>query len=540
MMNVRSYFAAALLAAAAVFPAAAQQGLDNPMTRAMMEVYNQELAANPQSYEVYFRRANEYYKFNQYLRALSDVDNAIKYAPATDTEFLYEATFLRAEIYQMLDKHQEALADFTEALRLDPSSFLALYQKANSEYELGRYADAKGDYNRMRAINPRSAEALTGLARVAVKENNLGLAQQYMDDAVKMMPSDSDIFVRRASVRRMLGDNTGAVEDLIMAISIDSNSRAIQELANIGNSDYPAVITGLSGAISQAPDQPMLYYLRGFIAQAHAHYLSAIDDYRKLVDNNMYNYAGIYGALGECYFQLCDYDRALEFVNQAIGMDPANPEYNTTLAGIRRAMGDYRAALKAVDFALSDAPADRSALAEKGRVLYSLERYDEASGIFGELIMDNPEDAMSYMLQAWVVSDGLKQPRNAAPIYKRLLESSAAEAVNASGEHFTSPSTLRGFALLFTGDTEGALRWADDLLRDNNDSDGSLNYLAACLYAQAGDKETALACVDRALGRGYASLYNWKVNDSARVNVAPLRGDARFDRALESYSYLFK
>ena len=425
-MKVRSFFAAAILAASTCAPAQAQQGLDNPMTRAMMEVYNQELAANPQSYEVYFRRANEYYKFNQYLRALSDVDNAIKYAPAADTDFLYEARFLRAEIYQMLDKHEEALADFSEALKLDPSSFLALYQKANSEYELGRYADAKGDYNRMRAINPRSAEALTGLARIAVKENNLGLAQQYMNDAVQMMPSDSDIFVRRSSVRRMLGDNTGAVEDLIMAISIDSNSRAIQELANIGNADYPAVITGLSGAISQAPDQPMLYYLRGFIAQAHAHYLSAIDDYRKLVDNNMYNYAGIYGALGECYYQLCDYDRALEYVNQAIGMDPANPEYNTTLSRIRRATGDYSAALKAVDFALSDAPSDRAALTQKGLALYSLKRYDDASGIFGELIMDNPEDAMSYMLQAWVVNDGLDQSRGAAPIYKRLLDAAPA------------------------------------------------------------------------------------------------------------------
>lgn len=538
-MNARRFFAAAIIAAAAASQAPAQ-GLDNPMTRAMMEVYNQELAANPQSYDVYFRRANEYYKFNQYLRALSDVDNAIKYAPAADTDFLYEARFLRAEIYQMLDKHQEALEDFSEALKLDPSSFLALYQKANSEYELGRYADARGDYNRMRAINPRSAEALTGLARVAVKENNLGLAQQYMDDAVKMMPSDSDIFVRRSSVRRMLGDNTGAVQDLIMAISIDSNPRAIQELANIGNADYPAVITGLSGAISQAPDQPMLYYLRGFIAQAHAHYLSAIDDYRKLVDNNMYNYAGIYGALGECYFQLCDYDRALEFVNQAIGMDPANPEYNTTLSRIRRAMGDCRAALKAVDFALSDAPADRAALTEKGLVLCSLERYDEASGIFGELIMDNPEDAMGYMLQAWVVNDGLKQPRSAAPIYKRLLDAAPAETETADGGHATSPSTLRGFALLFTGDTEGASRWADDLLRDNNDTDGSLNYLAACLYAQAGETDKALACVDRSLGRGYASLYNWKANDSGRVNVGPLRGDSRFSQALESYSYLFK
>ncbi|MCM1070587.1 MAG: tetratricopeptide repeat protein [[Clostridium] fimetarium] len=538
-MKIRSFLAAAILASASALPAAAQ-GLDNPMTRAMMEVYNQEIAANPQSYDVYFRRANEYYKFNQYLRALSDVDNAIKYAPAADTDFLFEARFLRAEIYQMLDKHEEALADFTEALKLDPSSFLALYQKANSEYELGRYADAKADYNRMRAINPRSAEALTGLARVSVKENNLGLAQQYMDDAVSMMPTDSDIFVRRSSVRRMLGDNTGAVEDLIMAISIDSNSRAIQELAAIGNADYPAVITGLSSAVSKAPDQPMLYYLRGFIAQAHAHYLSAIDDYRKLVDNNMYNYAGIYGALGECYFQLCDFDRALEYTNQAIGMDPANPEFNTTLSRIRRAKGDFAPALKAVDFALSDAPTNRAALTEKGLALFSLGRFDEASGIFGELIMDNPEDAMSYMLQAWVVNDGLKQPRNATPIYKRLLDALPAESVNAAGEHLTAPSTLRGFAMLFAGDSEGALRWADDLLRDNNDTDGSVNYLAACLYAQAGAADKALACVDRSLGKGYASLYNWKHNDAGRVNVAPLRDDPRFARALESYSYLFK
>lgn len=539
-MNLRSLFAAAIFAAATAAPAYAQQGLDNPMTRAMMEVYNQELAATPQSYEVYFRRANEYYKFNQYLRALSDVDNAIKYAPAADTEFLYEARFLRAEIYQMLGKHREALDDFAEALKLDPSSFLALYQKANSEYELGMYADAKSDYNRMRAMNPRSAEALTGLARVAVKENNLGLAQQYMDDAVRMMSSDSDIFVRRSSVRRMLGDNTGAVEDLIMAISIDSNSRAIQELANIGNADYPAVITGLSSAISQAPDQPMLYYLRGFIAQAHAHYLSAIDDYRKLVDNNMYNYPGIYGALGECYFRLCDYDRALEYVNQAIGMDPANPEYNTTLSRIRRAMGDNAAALKAVDFALSDAPANRAALTEKGLVLYALGRFDEASGIFGELIMDNPEDAMSYMLQAWTVNDGLGKSRDAVHIYKRMLDALPAESENAKGEHVTSSATLRGFALLFTGDTAGALRWADDLLRDNSDSDGSLNYLAACLYAQAGEADKAMACVDRSLGRGYASLYDWKNNDAGRVSVAPLRKDPRFAQALESYSYLFK
>ncbi|MDE5634593.1 MAG: hypothetical protein K2I51_08010, partial [Muribaculaceae bacterium] len=63
-MKIRN-IAAALMLGAATLPAFAQQGLDNPMTRAMMEVYAKELASNPDNAEVLFRRANEYYRFNQ-------------------------------------------------------------------------------------------------------------------------------------------------------------------------------------------------------------------------------------------------------------------------------------------------------------------------------------------------------------------------------------------------------------------------------------------------------------------------------------------
>ena len=273
----------------------------------MMDIYNQEITANPQAYDIYFRRANEYYKFDQYLRALSDIDNALKYAPAEDSDMRFQCYSLRGDIYQMLGKYEDALADYTQALNIDPTSFMALYQKANTEYELGRYAEAKVDYNRLRANNGRSAEALTGLARVAVKENNLGQAAEYMDDAVQMMPADSDVYVRRSSVRRMLGNNTGAVDDLIMAISIDSNPKAFSQLVEISNIDYPAVVTALSNAVHHAPDQGMFYYIRGVIAQAHNHFPAAIEDFQKIIDENMYNYAGIYGSLAECHYALCDY-----------------------------------------------------------------------------------------------------------------------------------------------------------------------------------------------------------------------------------------
>ncbi len=511
--------------------AAAQTGLSDPMTKAMMEVYEQELAANPQAYDIYFRRANEYYKFDQYLRALSDIDNALKYAPADDTDMLFQCYSLRGDIYQMLGKHEEALNDFTEALRLDPTSFMALYQKGNSEYELGRYAEAKGSYNRMRALDGRSAEALTGLARIAVKENNLGLASQYMDDAVSMMPTDSDIYVRRSSVRRMLGNNTGAVDDLIMAISIDSNAKAFQELINVSNSDYPAVITALSNAVHQAPEQGMFYYIRGVIAQAHNHFPSAIVDYRKIIDENMYNYAGIYASLGECYYALCDFDQALENVNQAIGMSNENGEYFLALARIYRAQGRFDDSMRAIESAIEKISEPTAATSEKGRILFSQKKYDEASDIFAELAMDNPNDPMNYMLRAWVITDGQKKSNVALPIYRRALEIDMDSDL---------PQSLHGFALLFTGKTAEAVKWADTIMHDVKDTDGSVSYLMACLYAQAEETDKAFDALESALNKGYSNKYQFTIYDDARINLAPLRKEARFNTTLANYSYIFE
>lgn len=531
-MKLKSLFVTCILAGGCLSTAWAQQpNIDDPMTRAMMEVYNQEITANPKAYDVYFRRANEYYKFNQYLRALADIDNAIKYAPTSDSDFLFSCHSLRGDIYQMLGKPFDALEDYTTALKYDPSSFMALYQKANCEYELGRYDEAKADFTRLRSLNGRSAEALTGLARIAVKENNLGLASEYMDDAVAMMPSDSDIYVRRSSVRRMLGNNTGAVDDLLMAISIDNSPKAFQQLIEVSRVDYPAVITALSNAVHQAPDQGMFYYIRGVIAQAHDHYPSAIADYQKIIDENMYNYAGIYGSLAECHLALCNFSDALSNVNQAIGMTDENGEYQITLAKIYRAQGRNNEALKAINSALEKMPYSEIAKAEKGKILFSLEQYDEASNTFGELIMDNPDQPMNHLLRAWTFHDSPRKTSEARGIYMRMLD------LNVDNSKVAS---MYGFTLLFIGKKAEAIKWMDDILLENRDTDGTTNYIAACLYAQAGETEKAFNCLEDALNKGYSNRYNITQNNDARVNVAPLRSGDKLNTLLAKYSYIFE
>jgi len=279
----------------------------------------------------------------------------------------------------------------------------------------------------------------------------------------------------------------------------------------------------------------MFYYIRGVIAQAHAHYPSAIADYRRIIDNNLYNYAGLYNSLAECYLALCKYPEATDNVNQAIAMTADNAPYYLTLARIQRAQGLASEAMANVQRCLTVDASNAAALTEKGLCLYDLGRFDEASIVFGEMIMDTPDEAMPYLLQAWVLNDGLKQPAKAMQLYRRMLDAIPAEADTPAA----LAKGLRGFAMLFTNKKEDALAWAAELLKEK-DTDGSRSYLAACLYAKAGDNEKALDCASQAMQLGYSDVWNWTRNDNTRVNVASLRQGPALTDLMARYAYIFE
>ncbi len=479
-----------------------------------MEIYNSEIAANPKAYDIYFRRAGEYYRYNQYLRALTDVEKAIEYAPSGDADFRHQAFMLKGEILQMLDRKVDALEAFTEAVRIEPSSYQGIHQKANCEYELGQYQEAKADYTRLRGIDPRSPEAMTGLARVAIKEHNLGLAQEYMDDAVAMMPNDSDIYVRRSSIRRELGNPTGAAQDLLMAISLDNSPKAFERLVSLSNSDYPAVNSALTDAIRQAPEQGMFRYIRAAIAQNHRHYPLAVEDYNALIDQNIYNYAGIYASLAECEYALADYDSAIQDVNRAIAMDPANADYQLVLSKVLRALGRNADALKAAEAGASSTDPNAAiilALANEANGDATA-----ADGIYAEMIMDNPDRQLPYLLRAWLLSEKLNRQADARAVANRLLNLGEGDSSDAPEQN------LKGFAYLLTMQPDEAKRSAEALL-NKQDSDGSLAFIAACILARTDSPEIAIDALKRSINRGFADRRLLSdQSDAAPFNLAPL------------------
>lgn len=528
---IRPALTALLLTAAATIQAQTIQSADTPMTRAVMQVYDKMIEENPSDYESLLARANQYYSMDDYVRALSDLNSAIRYVPDRDKETRFSAHSLRAAVNDRLGRHEEALSDLNAALELDPEAYTCLYLRANTLYELGRYADARTDYLRLQRMFPRSQEALFGLARVAVKQNNLGLANDYADNAVELASSQGESYIRRASVRALMGNAEGAVDDYIIALSTDDsgNGHALQELVKLARTNYPAVMNGLSRAIRQAPRVGMFYYIRAAIAEAHHNYTAAIADYDKILNDKLYSYAGLNSSLAKCFYALGQYDTALANADYAISATNDNAPYYALKSRILSAQGDFGEAYSNAERSLAKDANSNDGLIAKAEAQIGMSNAEGASVSLAEALINNPSDPQTLMLRAWVCGKLLNQPKVADGLLDRVIE-------NAAGTD--DVNTLAGFAMLAKGDVAGADAWMERILA-GNDFDGAKNYYGACFYSMRGDTDKALECAARSMDSGYADYRNWTELTNGYITVAPLREDPRFTALLESHKEMF-
>ncbi|MDE6557079.1 MAG: tetratricopeptide repeat protein, partial [Duncaniella sp.] len=495
-MNFR-FQAVLLLILAAIFPATAQRQADDPMTVALMKVYDQLLDEDPRDPETLFRRGSEYYNLNDYVRALDDINNALKYMDPADTDFRQQALVLRSNILMMQKKYERALEDLNVILENDPSDYAAYYQRGTANYNLDRLPEAKKDFQMLRQLNPRSQEALFGLARVAVKENNLGVAGELCDMAVGITPSNSEVYMRRASVRTQMANYPGAVEDYIYALSTDAVNTvaALRALADLSRKQYPVVIAGLTDAIRKAPRNGLFYFIRGMIAQGHCNYLAAIADYDTIINNKLDSFAGINGSLAECYYYLGRYDVALLNIDYAIAGTEENSYYLMFKSRIERAMQHPEEAVKAANAALVSDAEFSDALIAKALAQLDLGESAEASVALSEVAMNDPENALAFLLRGWVLSEYRNQPKPAAQAWERILD---------MDYDFDDIRSLKGFALLYLDRKDEAEAWMKRVLDTADDFDGEINYYAACLYSQMGLLDRAFRHAEVSLDKGYA------------------------------------
>ncbi|MGM9803526.1 MAG: tetratricopeptide repeat protein [Muribaculaceae bacterium] len=514
-----------------VFVGAAQQNddLKKRISDAVLNVYNEEIKNNPNDYESLCGRANQYFINGDYLRALDDVERALKLTPTIEKDLRFEEYMLRAKIYDLRGDQEKRLNDLYSANKIDPSRINCLGLLAEANYNLGRYDDAEPCYQRILRIKPNNYDALAGLARVEVQRKNYGKAAEYVDRAVKLYPAEPMVYINRAEVLIMMEQYQSAAQDLISALSVGKNNQdAIESLTAMSDVQYDAVISALNNSIHKAPRNGMFYYLAAEISMSHNHFADAEYYFELIIANKLYDYHSIYAELAKAQYCLGKYADALKNINRAIDACDTETKYYVTRSMILRAMGNEPDAVTSTRLALAMNADDADALVEQACVYIAQGKHNDALASLNLAIFNNAEHTQAVLIRAWLYANCLNKQSEAKHDYAKML-------LNDNDDI----SSLKGFAYLALGREEEALAWAQQIIEDSPLPGGEAYYVAAALISLTENTDKALSCVASALANGYGNYHNLTACDNPALNVAKLKGE-RLSTLLSQNQQAFK
>ncbi|KAL0218368.1 hypothetical protein P9112_004021 [Eukaryota sp. TZLM1-RC] len=120
--------------------------------------WKQQQLINPEKSAEVKAEANEAFKSNDYATAIEKYSEAIKFNP--DDHTLYSN---RAAAYIKIMEWDLALKDCASAIQLEPNFIRAYLRRAQVNFFLKKYHKCTEDYEKILAIAPDNADAVTGL-----------------------------------------------------------------------------------------------------------------------------------------------------------------------------------------------------------------------------------------------------------------------------------------------------------------------------------------------------------------------------------------
>lgn len=519
----------ALLGLTVSTPPALAAGEDD-LVQAMMEVYAEELAANPQDYRTYYSRSMAYFGQGNMELALSDINNAIKYFPRKEKDDLAQAYLLRAKILTEAGENKAALTDLNSALRLVPNHRLALKDRGDLLCRLEQYDMAKMDYNRLLRMDTRSQAAYMGLARVEAHIGQPVRAKDLLAQAVNLSPKDPNIYLERSEIYKEMGLTDEAVDDLIYAVSLDDGrSGAIQKIVEYSNDSYSRVIAGLNRNIERAPRQGILYYVRASIYKDHYDYLASLRDWDKILEENFFNFHSVYYNRAYCLSRLGRFDEARSSLKKAIEKDAQNPEYYRLLCEIERCAGNLPAAEQAIQQAYIYDPSNMRICVERGMIAYDRGDFKQAVACYDEAVVAAPDSPYPYLMRAYAQEYGLENRTAAEADYRKVL------SLDDSSVFYGD--NLKGVAWARLNRKDAAEEWAKSLAEAGPVRNIDYFYLA-CIYAVF-DTDTSVAYLEKALQNGYGDYYRINIDRYSAVTLLPIRHLSQYSDMLYKYRSLF-
>lgn len=525
-MNTTKKILLSLTLAAAVLNAPAQTSdavLRDRMTDAVMKVYDEQLAKDPNDYNTLFARAHQHYYNGAYTSALADVNQALLITPTTDSELRFDEYILRARISDARQDYQSELADLRMAQELQPKSLPCTDLIAKASLKAGKLDEAEKAFKTILRAESMNYDAMYGMAQVELARHNGDKAIDHVNKAVDLFRAEPQVYENRADIYARQGNIDAAVGDLLQGMTVGDGGHAVECLFALSDANYDAVMRSLADMGNKDLNNPMYRYLRGNIAMDHQRYGQALRDFNRLRSSNLYNSHSVYYNIAKCDLELCRYDEALTNVDQAIAMDPTQPEYFLVKALAEFNAGDgnnYDAAMETLNRCSLIAPTYVPMLLTKAQLLSAQGDDQKALGYLNAACGSEPDNAEALLSRGLLLKkmDNLRLAVNDFNMVTRI-----------AGNDVYS---LKGLALQELGRDNEALKWLQDISRANV-SGGDNFYYAAVLMAMRGDNFKAMEYMQKAIDNGYGSKYALTADKLSFINLGSLRDEPQFPVMVE-------
>lgn len=463
------------------------EAINNNNAEEALDYLNKEINEHPDNGYAFawialVRNYNE-----EFGRALTAANVAVKKIPSKDKEYKAFAYGTRAQVYLNLEDTIQALKDYSQAINIVPDDDRFYNQRAQVYYEQGKYDLADKDYLKMISLKEGDVMGYMGIGRNANAQKRYEDAIKQFDYVVKLEPNYSSAYSFRAESYIGLKKYNEAIDDVISALGIDRDRKAFYELQELADSAFEQTVAKIKVQKIKEPNEQSWDYDLGIVYERAAKYNKAIAYYKESLEKE----SNIITAsrISSCYDDLGDYDKALEYCNQAIALDSVKANYLYEKANILDNAGRTQEAIKTMSDYIANTPDEPAGYYQRGWFK------DHSGDIEGAL-----EDyTMAITLQPNVAYAYL----NRGVLYRLKGENAKAESDFKQVVRLDSipeEAECSFYAYYYLGQKDKAIEILNTIL--DKDKKGNC-YDAACLYSVMGEKEKALSYLRQSLEDGY-------------------------------------
>lgn len=478
------------------------EAINNNNAEEALDYLNKEIDEHPDNGYAFawialVRNYNE-----EFGRALTAANVAVKKIPSKDKEYKAFAYGTRAQVYLNLEDTIQALKDYSQAINIVPDDDRFYNQRAQVYYEQGKYDLADKDYLKMISLKEGDVMGYMGIGRNANAQKRYEDAIKQFDYVVKLEPNYSSAYSFRAESYIGLKKYNEAIDDVISALGIDRDRKAFYELQELADSAFEQTVVKLKVQKIKEPNEQSWDYDLGIVYERAAKYNKAIAYYKESLEKE----SNIITAsrISSCYDDLGDYDKALEYCNQAIALDSVKTDYLYEKANILDNAGRTQEAIKTMSDYIANTPDEPAGYYQRGWFKDHSGDIEGALEDYTMAITLQPNEAYAYL--------------NRGVLYRLKGENAKAESDFKQVVRLDSiqeEAECSFYAYYYLGQKDKAIEVLNTVL--DKDKKGNC-YDAACLYSVMGEKEKALSYLRQSLEDGYRRFAHIK-RDRDLINI---------------------